>query len=355
MKTHPVAFPRFRFRRAFSRAVLRTMLPRLAKLEVSGLEHLPAEGPVILAGNHSGMLEVLLMIAYAPKHLEIIGAGDIPMDPRYVLFTHLYRYIPINRGNTDSAALRSAVGVLEQGGVLGIFPEGGIWEAERSKAQKGVSWISGMAQVPVTPVGFGGLVGAWGRLTHFKHPRLTVCFGPSVAPPDLSDRRNRKTLLESHAEQVMDGIQECIPDEYRRTFVPPEYDHYDFCVQTVSGEELAGALEQRDPLGHFFFRPVLLDTLRRNLKRKVGVLEHLEKEHRADEYLRAAEDILAYLKENPAFFTYRFGNDLGSRIGRGFVELRDLLAARGDEPLRLSAERRFRYPGDAEETVETRP
>lgn len=84
-------------------------------------------------------------------------------SPRYVLFTHLYNFIPVNRGNTDGTALRSAVGVLEQGGVLGIFPEGGIWEAERSRAQKGVSWISGIAETRVVPVGFGGLLTAPSR------------------------------------------------------------------------------------------------------------------------------------------------------------------------------------------------
>ena len=355
MTKYPVRFPRFRFRRAFSRGVLRFLLPRAARIELAGLENLPARGPLILAGNHSGMLEVLLMIAYSPKNLEIIGAGDIPMDPRYVLFTHMYKFIPVNRGNTDGAALRSAVGVLEQQGILGIFPEGGIWEMERSKAQKGVSWISGMAGVPVIPVGFGGLAGAWSRLIRFKQPHLTVTFGEAVPPPDLSDRKARKTILENHAEAVMDGIQEAIPLKFRRSFIHPEFEEFEFFVSNGSGNELGGALSEGEALARFFFRPVLLDTLRRNLKRRVAPLQELDRPHSAAELRTAVEDILGYLNENPNFFTYRFGNDLGSRVGTGLKELTNLLENEPEGKIRLSALRRYRYPGDSEESVDRIP
>lgn len=354
MSSHPVAFPRYRKRRAFSRAVLRFLLPRLSKIELYGLEHLPDEGPIILAGNHSGMLEVLLLIAYAPRHLELIGAGDIPMDPRYVAFSHLYEYIPINRGNTDSAALRAAVGVLEQGGVLGIFPEGGIWEMERSKAQKGVSWIAGMSQVPVIPVGFGGLGGAWKRLIRFRFPRLTITFGEPIPAPDLSDRKNRKTILQEHAEQVMDGIQECIPEDLRITFVHPEYQRFELFIHR-GDEDVSERIPHRDQLARFFFRPVLLDALRRNLRRKVGALEKLRRSHKGEVLADAVGEILDYLIVNPAFFTYRFGNDEGHRIADAFREMRRLFAEFPEERFSIRAEKRFRFPGDGAERLETVP
>lgn len=55
-------------------------------------------------------------------------------------------------------------------------------------------------------------------------------------------------MLETHAELVMDGIEELIPEEFRRSFVPPEYEEYDFSIQTLSGEDLSSCIDEREAL-----------------------------------------------------------------------------------------------------------
>ncbi|MBP7096398.1 MAG: hypothetical protein KBC36_09945, partial [Spirochaetia bacterium] len=60
-------------RRESARALLRLALPLAYRVEVSGA--CPATGPYILAGNHSGFIEVALMVAWGPRGLELLGSG----------------------------------------------------------------------------------------------------------------------------------------------------------------------------------------------------------------------------------------------------------------------------------------
>ncbi len=132
----------------------------LSRVEINGRERLPKKGPIILAGNHVAELEAVMMAAFTPGQVEFIGTGDIPFDPNYAAFVKAYGLIPVNRGNVDRQGLKMGAAVLEQDGILGIFPEGGTWDPAQMQAQIGVAWLSYKAQAPVLPIGFGGMKGA---------------------------------------------------------------------------------------------------------------------------------------------------------------------------------------------------
>ena len=56
--------------------------------------------------------------------IPVLGPDDIPPPPLMNAIARTHGYIPINRGNLDRPALEQALAILEQGGILGIFPEG---------------------------------------------------------------------------------------------------------------------------------------------------------------------------------------------------------------------------------------
>ena len=120
----------------------RILIRLLTKLEINGIENFPKAGPYIVAGNHVASLESMLMVLYTPINIELLGTGDIPIDPNLAVFANLYGYIPIFRGSIDQTGLKKALSVLNQNGVIGIFPEGGIWEDQLRQAKIGVSWLS---------------------------------------------------------------------------------------------------------------------------------------------------------------------------------------------------------------------
>ena len=129
-----IKYPRRVVIRKILLAIARVIIKLLTHFEVTGLENIPKTGPLILAGNHVASLEALLMAAYSPRLVEFLGTGDIPFDSAYAWITKLYGLIPVNRGNLDREALKKASDVLLQKGVLGIFPEGGIWNPAQMEA-----------------------------------------------------------------------------------------------------------------------------------------------------------------------------------------------------------------------------
>src|SRR5271170_1116187 len=90
------------------------------KLRVIGTEHLPATGPVLLAGNHSGFLDGPIVMVMLPRPSAFLVKSEMYSGPmRHVL--NFARQIPIHRGTPDRAALRAGLDVLAAGGVLGVF------------------------------------------------------------------------------------------------------------------------------------------------------------------------------------------------------------------------------------------
>ena len=345
MQNTEIIFPRNRLRRKFSRVLLRTLLPLVFRVRITGLENLKNCGPALLAGNHSGFLEILLMIAYGPKYIEFIGSGDVPMDPSYRRLTEFYSFIPVNRGNVDRAAFRNSVDVLKQGGYLGIFPEGGIWEAEQGAAQKGVSWIAMQAQVPVIPVGVGGLQHVGESLKRFKRPLLTVGVGEPIPPVRIDIRTGRKEAMQIHAESVMNAIMEAIPADLRAVMKRPVYECFSLQVKTQGGTDLSSRVPYGDALAHLMFKPVLIRTFRVNLGLDVHALEHLEKKPSGREFATAADAVLSYLRVNPHFFIYRFGAETGNRIRDAFTGLSEVGHAHAEEPLEMCLTRTW-MPAD---------
>lgn len=116
-------YPRRVFIRNMIRFAGRMIGALAARPQVIGRENLPPKGPLILVGNHIAVIEVGMMMTYTPYPLEVMAAGDIPLDPRYKWMADLWGIIPIKRGSMDRDGMNMALDVLEQGGVVGLFPK----------------------------------------------------------------------------------------------------------------------------------------------------------------------------------------------------------------------------------------
>lgn len=357
---YPIRYPRRVLRRRLMRAAGRLALRLFSDTVVTGIDHVPARGPLLVVGNHVDMLEAAMMGLFVPRLIEVIGAGDIPLDARYAWLIHLYGYIPINRGNIDRQALTAALGVLAQGGVIGLFPEGGIWEDGSKQARTGVAWLSQKAQAPIVPVGFGGMRGAIGKLVRFEHPRLTVNVGAPLPP--VSRGVDRRAGLEDAANDIMRAVEALVPEHERWLHAPGIGEQFDFDARltrpdgSTQGHYDDFSPEERAALSRLLHRPVLLDALRRNCKLPVAPLERYATTRDPAQIAQATAAILDYLDTtNPQFFNYRLGYADGGAVADGLRTLHRLAqhAAQANAQLTLTASRRVEVaesatiPGDA--------
>lgn len=165
-------------------ALRRGLLPVLRRffdLQVMGLEHLPAHGAYIVAANHANYLDGVVLAVALPRPIRFL------VMPRVYEATPLHPYfhdhigsIPITLARPDPGAIRRALRALEEGEVIGIFPEGPFGRhGKLVPGFPGVALVALRAGVPVVPAAIAGtfqaLVGRRGYVP--RRVPLRVRFG----------------------------------------------------------------------------------------------------------------------------------------------------------------------------------
>ena len=361
---YSLSYPRRRVQRGLARMAGRALIPLLARVEVTGAEHFPRGGPLLVVGNHVAAMEVALMVVYAPWQIEMLGPGDIPTQGALGAISRLYGHTPIRRGQPDRAALARSLDVLAQGGVVGLFPEGGVWETGQRSAKRGVAWLSQRAQAPILPIGFGGVEGALEAMFRLQRPTLTMNVGPPFPAVTGQAGRSRKESMQEAADRVMQAVEGLIPEtgRPRRSEILDERFALQVTIEDGAGRAVPQPAERgiahAEALVKFFYRPALLKIYRHDLHLPVDVLQRLGEARDPAPIAAALRLVLGYLEqENPYFLTYRYGQAEGRAMEAGLRELHALAewAAGEGVTLRVSMIRRYRLPGREEEVVELSP
>lgn len=317
----------------------------------------------MVVGNHRAVMEAVLIAVYTPWQIEPLGASDVPHEGFVQLALDTYGYIPVNRGHFDRQALLQALEVLRQGGVVAIFPEGGIWDAGRMRAQTGVAWLSYRANAPVLPIGFGGTLGALGDALRFKRPRLTMRVGEVMEAASLPEDESRKAYLQAYAARTVDAIHALLPPEDRVQTPNIEDQSFELRV-TVRDENGAPEplpdelhINHGDALAELLHSAPILKIFTSNLDLPTRPLQQLGQHPHPAEIAEAAASILSYLEEdNPYLLTYRVGPRRAEAMEQGLAELLGVArwASEAGVSLELTPVHRYTLPETGEEITETR-
>ncbi len=136
-------------------AVVRPVSTWLARrrwpVRVHGADQVPAEGGVILAANHVGVLDGPLLAAFAPRPVHALTKQEMFTGPLGG-FLRLAGQIPLDRFHPDPAAVRSCLRVVRDGGVVGIFPEGTRGSGLLERFHHGAAYLALVTGAPVVPV-----------------------------------------------------------------------------------------------------------------------------------------------------------------------------------------------------------
>lgn len=359
-----IDYPRRRLPRHLLRAGGRVLLPLLTQTTVKGRHNFPKHGPLLVVGNHMATMEVVLMIINAPWPMEMLGASDLNPPPWMQAITQFHGFIPVNRGNFDRHAMTQALDVLCQGGILGIFPEGGVWDPGAMDAKRGVAWLSYHSNTPILPIGFGGVEGAMDKLFKLQRPLLSMHVGEIMPPVTVTAETSRRQALQQAANQIMDAVEALIPEAFRLQHPEIVEEHFTLrlTVWDQQGNEIQVpaeyAIVHADALCKFFYRPWMLHIFVKDLHFPAQALQRLEEDPSPESLLTGLDHIANYVKhENPGFFPYRFGPSWGIAMEHGLQELRNVTkwAADNTYTLQIRPTRRYRIADQREEIVETRP
>jgi 1-acyl-sn-glycerol-3-phosphate acyltransferase len=215
--TYTFIYPRRRWIRTVVSRITRTIFNVISKFEVVGIENFPKKGPILVVANHFSFLDPVAMVSIAPCPIEFVGGFRTPNAPPAVSWLRkLWGYYPVYRGTGSQIAFRAAQAVLNQQGVMAIFPEGSSAYAMLREPRLGAAFMAARAKTQILPVGMDGLTEVFPSLRKGKRARVLIRvgkpFGPFSAPGRGRERRQR---LEAIGDEIMRHIAELIPPERR--------------------------------------------------------------------------------------------------------------------------------------------
>ncbi|RPI93690.1 MAG: 1-acyl-sn-glycerol-3-phosphate acyltransferase [Chloroflexi bacterium] len=187
-------------------AVIRSLFKVMMRMEVTGLENFPPQGPVILAANHVTNFDVFPIQFALPRPIFFMGKAELFRNPLLDVLLRNLSGFPVNRGEKDQWAMRHASKVLKHGQTLGMFPEG-----KRSKgrglavAKTGVARLAIETDCPVVLVAVTGSDKFFKRFPH--RARVQIKFLPPLFPtpgetPLALTDRSMFTLAQSLPEDM---------------------------------------------------------------------------------------------------------------------------------------------------------
>lgn len=215
-------YPRRRIVRSVMRRLIDLALSTLTDFHVVGRENLPDRGPLIVVANHFSFIDPVAVIRVAPWPIEFLGGFQLPNAPPVVTWIpRLWGYYPVFRGTGSRYAIQASEAILQQNGVLGIFPEGGSWATVLRPARPGTAFIATRTQAPILPIGLDGMPKVFPWLRRGKRAQVTVRIGKPFGPFTAEGRgRERREHLEAIGHEIMQRIAELIPPEKRGYYSP---------------------------------------------------------------------------------------------------------------------------------------
>jgi 1-acyl-sn-glycerol-3-phosphate acyltransferase len=164
--------------------VLHALMGWVGRVEVSGIEHLGGSGGMVVVCNHVGWADPL-WVGYAafPHVLHQMAKKELFAIPGVAWFVRSGGGFPVDRGRPTPATIKHAIGLVERGELLLIFPAG-TRSREDGDSKRGAATIALRAGVPIVPAHYDGPDGM--RLSHlWRRPRIRVRFGNPIATGDF--------------------------------------------------------------------------------------------------------------------------------------------------------------------------
>jgi 1-acyl-sn-glycerol-3-phosphate acyltransferase len=136
-----------------ARFLLRPLGRILLRPEISGAHHVPKRGGAVLAFTHDSLLDALLVTQVLPRPTRFMATQGVFRVPLIGRLLRSSGQFAVRRGEQDRDAVRLAIEIARTGGLVGIFPQGGLRHGvPLDRVHRGAAMIAIRAGVPLIPI-----------------------------------------------------------------------------------------------------------------------------------------------------------------------------------------------------------
>jgi len=216
----------------YAAAILIPILKILTKREWRGAENLPKSGPVIVISNHLSYVDALVFAHFlygngrAVRYLGKDSVFKIPILGKIITSSG---QIPVAReSDKASHALDSALGLLQVGHCVGIYPEGTLTRDPKlwpMVAKTGIARLAIMSKAPVIPIAQWGdqnLLAPYSKkVVLWRRTKIRYLAGPALDFSKWYGKEEDQAALVEATAYAMAGITKLL-EEIRGELVPDE-------------------------------------------------------------------------------------------------------------------------------------
>jgi len=127
-------------------------------LSVTGRDNVPSTGAAVVAANHFSHLDPPLIMSNLDRYARFLAVDDLYGTSKvFDLVLDFFQAIPLDRDGYPVRAMREAITHLDDGHVVGLFPEGRrveTWGGDEPK--RGAAWLAWMTGAPLIPITIHG-------------------------------------------------------------------------------------------------------------------------------------------------------------------------------------------------------
>ena len=218
MSNTTFTYPRHQLRRSFFKILTAGAFKLLSRLEIIGRENIPAQGPLIVVGNHFNFADPAVFVHLLPWHAEYIAGTMRPTAPNLLVrkLPDLWGTINVHRDGASTEAIRKASVVLKNGGILGVFPEAGAWANVLRPARPGTAFLATTTHAPLLPIGIDGMDRLFPSVKQGQREKVTIRIGKPFGPFEISGRgKAKKQRLKEIGHEIMGEIAALLPPKQR--------------------------------------------------------------------------------------------------------------------------------------------
>jgi 1-acyl-sn-glycerol-3-phosphate acyltransferase len=200
-------------RKTFAYHVVASILSGLSRVlfrpKVTGREHIPLSGPVLIAPIHRSNVDFAFTLFISPRKVFFMAKDSVFKVKWFgALLSHLGAF-PVHRGAaTDRESMKAAEEVLRQGQALVLFPEGTRKEGRHvDTLSDGAMFIAARTGATVVPVGIGGSHKAMPLGARIPRPaKIRIVVGAPIAPP-VSPGRVPRSVITAKSEELRQALE----------------------------------------------------------------------------------------------------------------------------------------------------